>query len=157
MSSATIGLLNLSLQGEFRHQFVCSTVEQLLCVALAALVEKESREGRPTRLSCMDKEALRQVRKALDDNLADPPSVEQMVRAFGSNRNKLRFGFKALYGLTISDYLHQERMRLAFGLLSSGRPSVTEVSAATGYAHASNFATAFKREFGRTPSEVSGT
>ncbi len=157
MNSATAALLNLSLEGELRYRFVCSTVQQLLCLGLAALVQKEFEEVRPARLSSRDKSVLRQVRDTLVSDLADPPSVEQMVERFGSNRNKLRFGFKALYGMTISEYLYRERMARAFSLLTATGLSVTEVAATVGYGHASNFTTAFKREFGRTPREIART
>jgi AraC-like DNA-binding protein len=156
MRAATAGLLTMSMEGELRHEYVCATVQQLLCLSLAALIKKDTDKQAPIRLSPRDKAALRDVRELLTHTLADPPVVDELVRRFGINRNKLRFGFKALFGLTISDYLHQERMRQAYALLTAGELTAAEVSQVVGYNHVSNFTTAFRREFGRTPGRLSG-
>ena len=153
MSAATAGLLNMKLEGEFRQHFVCATVEQLLCLAISALAE---RGARPARLSVRDRTAIEQVRAAIDENLANPPTIEQLTRRFGINRNKLGFGFKEIFGLPVSEYLGEQRMHAAFDLLSSGRYSVSEVAASVGYAHLCNFTTAFKRRYGRPPSQCQG-
>lgn len=150
MMAATAGLLNMTLEAELREHFVRATVEQLLCLAIAALAKRGTCAG---RLSTRDRNTIEEVRAALDANLANPPSVEQLARRFGTNRNKLGFGFKETFGLSVSDYLSEQRMRIAFDMLASGRTSVTEVAAAAGYRHLCNFTTAFKRRFGRPPSQ----
>ncbi len=154
MSAATAGLLNLKLEGDFRQHFVTVTVEQLLCLAIAALAR---RPQRPTRLSLRDRKAVEQVRAALDENLASPPTVEQLTRRFGINRNKLSLGFNEIFGLSVSDYLSEQRMRAAYDLLSSDRYTVSEVAASVGYTHLCNFTTAFKRRYGRPPSQLQET
>ena len=149
MCAATGSLLNMKMEGDFRGAFVCATVEQLLCLAFSALAERYSG---PVRLSARDRAAILQVRSSLDANLADPPTMEQLTRRFGINRNKLTFGFKETYGVTVSGYVGEQRMRTAYDLLSSERCSVGDVAAAVGYTHLCNFTTAFKRRYGMSPS-----
>ncbi|HEX7012529.1 MAG TPA: AraC family transcriptional regulator [Steroidobacteraceae bacterium] len=149
MSAATAGLLNMKLEGEFRQHFVSATVEQLLCLAISALAE---RGWRHTRLSVADRAAIERVRASIDENLANPPTIEQLARRFGINRNKLNFGFREIFGQSVSDYLCEQRMRTAFDLISSGHYTVSEVAGKVGYSHLCNFTTAFKRRFGRPPS-----
>jgi len=151
MQAATAALLSTTLEGEFRHAFVGSTVEQLLCLAIAALVDRESV---PVRLSRRDRETLAEVRTILDQHLADPPTVEDLAQQFGTNRNKLRLGFKEVFGTSVADYLFEQRMRVAFELLERSCLSVTEVAARCGYPHVCNFTTAFKRRFGQRPTDV---
>lgn len=151
MTASTASLLSLTLEGEFRHQYVCATVNQLLCLALSALAEREKQTAEPIRLSMRDKAALREVRAALSSDLCNAPDIDELVRRVGLNRNKIRYGFKALYGMTVSDYLHDVRMNHAWNLLAKGELSLAEVAAAVGYGHITNFTTAFKRQFGRAP------
>lgn len=152
MSVATAGLLNMNVEGEFRHHFVSATIEQSLCLAISALAARDG-PARPARLSVRDRSAIEQIRVVLDGNLASPPAIEELTRRFGINRNKLRFGFKEIFGLPVSDYLNEQRMRTAYDMLSSGRHSVSDVAASVGYTHLCNFTTAFKRRYGRPPSQ----
>jgi AraC-like DNA-binding protein len=151
MQGATAALLSTRLEGQFRYAFVRSTVEQLLCLAIAALLD---RSPAPGRLSAYDRDKVRNVRKAIDESLAEPPTIETLAKRFGVNRNKLRFGFKEIFGMPIAAYLLEQKMQKAFGLLEQHRP-VGDVAVHLGYAHRCNFTTAFKRRFGQTPSKVS--
>ncbi len=151
MQAATAALLSTRLEGHFRFTFVSSTAEQLLCLAIAALAERTSG---PARLSPRDRETIQGIRRIFDENLADPPRVEDLARHFGINRNKVRFGFKEIFGTSVADYLIEQRMRVAFDLLEQKHCSVSEVAVQVGYSHLCNFTTAFKRRFGQTPSEV---
>jgi AraC-like DNA-binding protein len=151
MSAATQGLLTMRLEGEFRQQFVSSTVEQLLCLALSGLA---ARPTEPVRLSTRDRKVLQDVRAALDESLGDDITLESLARRFGINRKKLGFGFKDQFGMPVFEYLAERRMATAFDLLASGDFSVSEVGRRVGYTHLCNFTTAFRRRYGQTPSSI---
>lgn len=149
MAAAAGSLLNMKMEGDFRRTFVCATVEQLLCLALSALA------GRGTvasRLSARERATLQLVRASLDANLQQLPSVQQLTRQFGINRTKLAVGFRQLFGVSVSGYVMEQRMRAAYELLADQQRSIAEVAAAVGYTHVCNFATAFKRRYGMPPS-----
>jgi len=154
MAAVTSSLLSLRLEGELRHRFVCASAEQLLCLALAGVARVEEQMQWPIHLSARDKNALREVRALLDRRLANPPSVSALSKQFGMNRNKLRIGFKDLFGLGIGAYIHERRMSEAYARLSSGNTSVSTVAASAGYAHLCSFSTAFRRRFGKAPSQI---
>jgi AraC-like DNA-binding protein len=157
MIGSTSSLLRLALEGKFRHQYVSATVTQLLCLGLSALVGRENQTSTPVRLSMRDKAALREVREGIRRDFCRFTNIDELARRVGLNRNKFRYGFKELYGMTVSDYLHDVRMSRAWDLLSTGELSVTDVAAAVGYGHVSNFTTAFKRHFGCTPRSTFNT
>jgi AraC-like DNA-binding protein len=157
MLTLTTGLLNLPLQGELRHQFVCATVEQLLCLALDGLVRIEKQLSLPIQFTAREITAVRQVRTLLDQHLASPPGIQDLARRFGLNRTKLRSAFRELFGIGIWDYIHEQRMRSAYEQLARGDKSVSEIASSVGYNHLSNFTTAFRRHFGRPPSQVLGS
>lgn len=98
---------------------------------------------------------MQRVRTIIDENLADPPRLEDLARCFGINRTKLRLGFKGAFGVSASVYLLEQRMRVAFDLLEHKHLSVTEVAARVGYPHLCNFTTSFKKRFGQSPSKIS--
>ncbi|WP_232729846.1 response regulator [Paenibacillus phocaensis] len=60
--------------------------------------------------------------------------------------------FKKVTGMTVTQYVNQERIRLAKTLLAEGR-SVQEVSTAVGYEERRYFSEMFKRITGMTPTE----
>jgi AraC-like DNA-binding protein len=152
MRESTAALLSTRLEGQFRHAFVSATVEQLMCMAVAALATRQT--AAPVRIARRDREILREVSRILDENLTDPPTVEALARQFGINRNKLRYGFRLLFGNSVGGYLFEKRMRVAFAMLEQKPDSVSGVAALVGYPHLCNFTTAFKRRFGQTPSAV---
>ena len=70
------------------------------------------------------------------------------------NQDKLKKGFKTLFGNTIFKTLTQERMKIAYSQMQRDDMSVGEVAYGTGYENVSNFISVFKREFGKTPGEM---
>jgi AraC-like DNA-binding protein len=152
MNTATRSLFDIPLTGQIRYRFVCSTAEQLMCLALAALARRSGEGVLPMQLSAKDRKSIELVRSTLDANLLEPPGTARLARIAGMNRNKLLHGFKHAFGKTISEYIQERRMQRAHELLASMK--VTDVAASVGYAHVSNFTAAFKRHFGCSPSRL---
>lgn len=71
----------------------------------------------------------------------------------GINERKLTAGFRQLFGMSVFEHLQQHRLEQAYGLLTSGGCSVTQVALEVGYSIA-HFSTAFRRRFGIAPSEL---
>ncbi len=74
----------------------------------------------------------------------------------GVSDRTLQKGFKALFGVTPFVYLTRQRMNQAQRLLREHNRTVAEVANIVGYANPAQFAAAFKRQFGITPSEYMG-
>ncbi|SDV51250.1 helix-turn-helix transcriptional regulator [Chitinasiproducens palmae] len=101
-----------------------------------------------------DRRLAAQAREALDASLEEPPALAALARSVGTHPAKLMRVFKAVHGLTISEYVEAARMARAHRLLADENVSVTSVALEVGYRHPGNFATAFKRHFGILPSAV---
>jgi AraC-like DNA-binding protein len=56
-----------------------------------------------------------------------------------------------VFGTTVFGYLRARRMERARALLEAGKATVLEAAALVGYSNPSNFAAAFRREFGVNP------
>jgi AraC-like DNA-binding protein len=85
--------------------------------------------------------------------LEHPPSQTELSQRVGVSDRTLQKGFKAVFGTTPFTYLTQQRMNRAEQLLRQRDRTVAEVSNLVGYANPAQFAAAFKRQFGVSPSE----
>lgn len=83
-----------------------------------------------------------------------PPTIREMSRQFAMSESKLKKVFKAVFGLPPYEYFQKYRMQKARQLLLTGNHSIKDVGYTLGYSNLSNFTLAFKKEFGRLPSEV---
>lgn len=83
--------------------------------------------------------------------IADPPTIEQLVRRVGLNRNELSKGFRDIFGVTPHAYAHARRMEHAQEMLRGGDLAISEVARRIGYEGYSSFARAYHAYYGSTP------
>lgn len=75
-----------------------------------------------------------------------------IARGAGMSASTLNRVFKVCHGATAFDYLRRRRLELARQALVNDGITVAQAAAMAGYGQASNFATAYHREFGYPPS-----
>lgn len=150
-------LLDSSLSGRRRMHFQAAKVMELLCRCAQAF-EVEPPQGR--RVSAFSERDLRMfelARHILATQLSPQPTIASVARAIGTNTNKLKTGFRLIYGTTLFEFGNRHRMLHAMKLLRARRNSVAEVAAAVGYRNQASFSTAFKDFFGQLPRDVRRT
>lgn len=86
-------------------------------------------------------------------DLAHPPSLAELARRVGLGETTLKRSFRQVHGTTVFGYLRARRLEHARDLLARGEATVLEAAALVGYSNPSNFAAAFRREFGLNPKE----
>ncbi|PWW11727.1 helix-turn-helix transcriptional regulator [Mangrovibacter plantisponsor] len=96
---------------------------------------------------------LEQVRMILETAPEQPHTLEALARTAAMSTASLRSKFRQAYGDSVFNYLRDCRLALARRYLLEG-DSVQEAAWKAGYAHATNFATAFRRRYGIAPSDV---
>jgi AraC-like DNA-binding protein len=74
-----------------------------------------------------------------------------LSESIGLSLNKLKEGFKQLYGDTVFGYLLDHKMEEARRMLASKNYNVNEVGLKIGYSTSSHFIAAFKKKYGTTP------
>lgn len=104
-----------------------------------------------TRQQRLAQERVEQVIFLLKQNLAEPPSLEELGKQIGCSHFYLSRIFSNHTGKTITQYLRQMRMERAAELLRSGEYNVTEAALEVGYASPSHFSQAFHETFGCCP------
>ncbi|CAM4014090.1 response regulator [Paenibacillus alkaliterrae] len=93
------------------------------------------------------------VKQYIAANIDQALSRKDMAQHVYLNQDYLAKLFKKKTGIALSDYVVQERMKLAKMLLSGTRSSIGEVAGSVGYSNFSYFTKTFKNEFGMTPQE----
>ena len=102
----------------------------------------------------VDEENVAKIKKAKEiilARMAEPPTLNELAEEIGLSLNKLKEGFKQIYGEPVYSFLFDYKMEVARQLLATGTHNVNEVGLKVGYSTASHFIAAFKKQFGTTP------
>jgi AraC-like DNA-binding protein len=102
-----------------------------------------------------DLEALREVMKMLSNStLQKFPSIQFLSKTATMSSTKLKTRFKQIYGMKLYEFYNHHRLLQAKEMLRTGDYSVKQVGVNIGFTNLSNFAKAFKKEFGVLPREI---
>ena len=101
-----------------------------------------------------EREKIWKAREILLQQIGEPLTIKALSRKVAINECYLKKGFKELFGQTVFDFYHSQRMEHAKYLLYTKGATVTEVSDALGYSSISHFSTAFKKLTGIKPCEL---
>tara|TARA_R110002072_G_scaffold22615_1_gene79481 strand:+ start:326543 stop:327436 length:894 start_codon:yes stop_codon:yes gene_type:complete len=102
----------------------------------------------------VDEENVAKIKKAKQiviANMAEPPSLQELADQINLPLNRLKEGFKQIYGDSVFSFLFDYKMEVARQLLATGQHNVNEVGLKVGYSTSSHFIAAFKKKFGTTP------
>ena len=80
-------------------------------------------------------------------------SIDEVAGAVCLSTSYFSTVFKSETGITFTDYLIKVRMEKARGLLENTSMKMYEISSRAGYENAAYFSAAFKRYYGKSPSE----
>ncbi len=95
----------------------------------------------------------RKVRAYLYENYSNPLRSRDIAAALGYSESHLRAVFLAQTGITPGRQLQQIRLSRAAVLLTKTDLPVTDIALACGFDSANYFSTAFRREYGKAPSQ----
>ena len=102
----------------------------------------------------MDEQNVVKIKKAkqiIISRMSEPPTLQELSEEINLPLNRLKEGFKQIYGDSVFSFLFDYKMEAARQLLASGAHNVNEVGLKVGYSTSSHFIAAFKKKFGTTP------
>lgn len=140
--------------GILREIYLEAKALELIALRLEQALRWDSVGEREIILNARDRRILHEAREILESSMKDPPSIGELARMAGTNRTKLKTGFRQLFGVCVFEHLRHYRMQQALLLLRDFGMTVTEVAAAVGYSSVSAFSAAFHRAFGFPPREA---
>ena len=95
-----------------------------------------------------------QLTKLLEEQLANPDlDVDYMCRQLSMSRTKLYQTIKGITGQSITDFLRTVRLRKAAQIMTEEDVLITDVMYRVGMQTQSYFTKAFKKEYGKTPTQ----
>lgn len=105
-------------------------------------------------LTARDEDLVQKARGLVMAGLGEKLTVEQIARRIGTNRTKLEYGFRLLFGQTVAGFVREARLGQALQRLRSGAVSIADLAQEIGYADATTFGRAFRRRYGTAPGKV---
>jgi AraC-like DNA-binding protein len=94
---------------------------------------------------------IKKAKQIMISRMAEPPTLQELADEINLPINRLKEGFKQIYGDSVFSFLFDYKMEVARQLLATGTHNVNEVGLKVGYSTASHFISAFKKKFGTTP------
>lgn len=92
--------------------------------------------------------------RLLESNIAEPDfGIDQICKELGLSRGQLYRKVKDNLGYSVHDYLLKVRLKKSKILLLDGGNSISEVASKVGFKSPAYFSTAFKNQFGLSPSD----
>lgn len=104
-------------------------------------------------LSPRDRDRMFAVRQTIEADPASVASLAMLAAAHGVSASKLKRDFFLAFSTCVGGFVNEKRLAQGFQLLKEGM-SVSQAAYSVGYAHPTNFATAFKRRYGVPPRAV---
>jgi AraC family transcriptional regulator len=128
-------------------------LESLAMAAAMHLLHRHSSQSRatPERHGGLSGYRLKQVLAYIDDRLGDRLALPDLAAVAGLRVSHFSASFRASTGQSVHRYVTARRVDRAQMLLRGGNPSISEVAAETGFAHASHLARHMRRLLGASP------
>ncbi|WP_068780489.1 helix-turn-helix transcriptional regulator [Paenibacillus sp. GM2] len=143
-------MMHSSYSGALKRLHMESKIMEIVLLAL----EKYTSDACPKTASDIkkpDMERLYGARQIIEGRLEDPLSLRELARAAELNEFKLKKGFKELFGMTVFEYIRDQRIEKGLYLMQHEQLNVGEAAAAVGYSNPSNFSAAFLKKYGCKP------
>ena len=96
---------------------------------------------------------VRQVHDLIVEHITEHYTIAELAERFEISPTAMKKCFKGIYGVPIYTYVRTYRLQIAEKLLRESKLSIAEIAAKTGYSNPNKFTSAFRSEYGITPTE----
>lgn len=151
--AVTRQILDCPYRGALRTLYLQAKALELLTVMLDGPDGPADRRDGGPACAPRDVENLRAAHDVLIGTLDSPPSLDALARHVGMSTSRLTRGFRALYGMSVVEFIQDRRLEHAYDALAEGRVSVAQAAYGVGYSPA-YFSTLFRRRYGVPPSAI---
>lgn len=152
--NTVLDLTRMRYTGARRRLFTESKSIELVCRLFQEIEDNFTLSQTVDKVNSSLRNKLSMARQILINNYQNPISINALARKVGINRSSLCSEFKAFFGMTIFEFYQDYRMNIARELLQDGNLNVSQIAESVGYNHATNFTSAFKRQFGYLPKDI---
>lgn len=96
---------------------------------------------------------VKKIHKRITEELSRRFTIEELSKEYFISPTALKINFKGVYGVSISTYMKDIRIKKAAELLENTNMDITEIAQTVGYKSQSKLGAAFKAVMEMTPSE----
>ena len=141
----------------FNNEIVKATVQQLI-TERKKLHERYSQELvlKPVDIviNSVDEKFIERLQNILDKNLSNSEfTIEDFAAEIGVSRMQLHRKLKSLLGVSATEFLRNERLKIGAELLHKGNGNISEIAYSVGFSDVSYFSKCFKEMYQCTPTE----
>lgn len=116
---------------------------------------EEKEDAMTCQISNLDKKFLEKLNKLIENHIStDDLDMAFMTDKMAMSHSSFYRKVKALTGMSANEYIKKAKLRHSMTLLKKGEYSIAEVAILAGFNNLGNFRESFKREFGKSPSEI---
>ncbi|RZF90172.1 AraC family transcriptional regulator [Pseudoalteromonas sp. CO302Y] len=108
----------------------------------------------PTQHQPKVKGQLLELKKFIQSHPSETHNIADLAARVNMTISTLQRQFKQQFSLTVFEYIHKVRMVNAYLAIKASERRITQIAGDVGYDNAGNFATAFRRHFGMSPSKL---
>lgn len=152
--ATALRFFNIRSRGTWRTIEMRAITLDLMRQLLDDLQKPSASTNTSVRLRPEERSKLFEVREVIHKTPTEPKTVEQLCKTTGLNRNKLHFGFKRLFGMSVHEYYTNRRLQLALELLRTTTLPIGDIAFRIGYSEPTNFTAAFRKRFMVTPNQA---
>lgn len=151
-------IINCKMQGAYRQMFLESkALALLLCFQKCNIKPQNDCMSCKFLVKPVEKEKIYKAKEIILSRLNNPLTIPELSLEVGINQCYLKKGFKEIFGITVYDFVQEQRMLKAKLLLTTTDFTVSQVADEIGFSSISNFSSAFKKHTGVYPSELQKT
>lgn len=141
----------------FNNEIVKATANQLI-IERKKLHKRYSQELvlRPVDIviNSVDEKFIEKLQNILDKNLSNSEyTAENFAAEIGMSRMQLHRKLKSLLGVSSTEFLRNERLKVGAELLKKGNGNISEIAYSVGFNDVSYFSKCFKEMYQSTPTE----
>lgn len=149
--SVVENILGCTYSGHVRELYIHYLCTELLLLSLIRISSDTPSAG---AINEEDAYRIYKAKELLLRDMSSYVSLPSLAEETGLSIYKLNHGFKAIYGIGATEFLHEARMEMAHQSLAKTDMTIGDIAKAIGYSHPHAFGLAFKKYFGYTPAFV---
>lgn len=141
-------------KGLVRSSFAEAKSLELLALQLKQFADDLDPDTRFVTLKRYDLDKILKAKEILVSDLQNAPTITDLAKLIGVNQQKLKKGFKQVFGKTINQYLRDARLEAAKYMIMDGSDSIQDVAERVGYSNRGHFARKFREKYGMLPKDA---
>ena len=145
-------MLDCDYKGHLRKIYLESLAAEILLLSLLKITQTVP--GAAIVIGEEESAHIYQAKELILQDMSKSFSIPALTKQMGLSLYKLNNGFKAIFGMGVTEFLLEARMARAHQVLMETDTPVSVVAENSGYSHHHAFELAFKKYFGYSPAFV---